>query len=105
MEAAYAGASGSGVRLDSEPISTISPRLRRALGFFYWAAQYANGMSLVDIAKNFFNSAEAVAARPQGQSLSDMVSHEYTDVLEHRTLMLTRWRNRNVGRSSNTGLA
>ena len=25
--------------------------------------------------------------------------------LEHRTLMLTRWRNRNVGRSSSTGLA
>ena len=25
--------------------------------------------------------------------------------LEHRTLMLTRWRNRNVGRSSNIGLA
>jgi hypothetical protein len=25
--------------------------------------------------------------------------------LEHRTLMLTHWRNRNVGRSSNIGLA
>ena len=28
-----------------------------------------------------------------------------TPALEHRTLMLTHWRNRNVGRSSNIGLA
>jgi Ca2+-binding RTX toxin-like protein len=52
-----------------------------ALGLDYWASQLGDGMSLGDIAKNFFNSAEAAAARSPGQSLSDMVSHAYTDIL------------------------
>ena len=52
-----------------------------ALGLDYWASQLGDGMSIGDIAKNFFNSTEAVVSRPQGQSLSDMVSHAYTDIL------------------------
>jgi len=56
-------------------------RAPEALGLDFWASQLGDGMSLNDIAKTFFNSGEATAARPPGQSLSDMVSHAYTDIL------------------------
>lgn len=52
-----------------------------AVGLAYWASQLG-GMSLSDIAKSFFASAEAAALRPQGQSLTDMVSDAYTNILD-----------------------
>jgi hypothetical protein len=54
-----------------------------ALGLDYWASALSNGMSLVDIAKSFDASAEGVANQHQGQSLSDIVTSAYTDIL-HR---------------------
>jgi hypothetical protein len=54
-----------------------------ALGLDYWASALSNGVSLADIAKSFSASAEAVANQVQGQSLSEIVSSAYTDIL-HR---------------------
>jgi len=52
-----------------------------ALGLDQWADALSNGMSLADIAHSFY--AEAVANQPPGQSLSEIVSSAYTDIL-HR---------------------
>jgi beta-glucanase (GH16 family) len=52
-----------------------------SLGLYYWAGRLSDGMSLNDLAANFFNSDEAAAARPHGQSAGEFVSTAYADIL------------------------
>lgn len=52
-----------------------------ALGLFYWAAQVHEGLSITDLAKQFFASGESQALRPQGQSTTEFVSSSYTEIL------------------------
>jgi uncharacterized protein YjiK len=53
-----------------------------ALGLDYWASRLSDGMSLSDIAKSFFASAEAVTTRPAGQSFTALVTSAYNDILD-----------------------
>jgi len=53
-----------------------------ALGLAYWASRLGDGLSLKDIAESFFTSAEANGIRPPGQTLTEMVSHAYSDVFD-----------------------
>lgn len=57
-------------------------RAADAPGLLYWGKEVSRGTSLTDIAKSFAASPEAAAARPQGQSVTDMVSEAYTKILE-----------------------
>lgn len=57
-------------------------RVPDALGLVYWASRLSDGMSMGDMAKSFFSSAEAISARPQGQTLPEMVSNAYSDILD-----------------------
>ena len=52
-----------------------------ALGLAYWAAQLSDGMSLTDIAKAFYSSAEASALRPAEQTATALVSDAYASLL------------------------
>lgn len=52
-----------------------------ATGLHYWVARSGEGMSLADIAKSFFNSAEAVAHRPVTHGAGELVTAAYQDVL------------------------
>jgi hypothetical protein len=52
-----------------------------ATGLHYWVARFGEGMSLADIAKSFYNSAEAVSLRPVTHSASELVTAAYQDVL------------------------
>jgi uncharacterized protein YjiK len=53
-----------------------------ALGLDYWASRLGDGMSLTDIAKSFFASAEATTTRPAGQSFTALVTSAYNDILD-----------------------
>jgi aryl-alcohol dehydrogenase-like predicted oxidoreductase len=62
--------------------------------------------NLTEFAERFVISHPSVSTMLVGYSTLDPLPHtSLLQILEHRTLMLTRWRNRNVGRSSNIGLA
>jgi beta-glucanase (GH16 family) len=53
-----------------------------ALGLYYWADRLSDGMNLNDMADAFYTSAEATAARPEGQSVSEIVSAAYAHILD-----------------------
>lgn len=66
------------------PIDLYNAYLHRApdaVGISYWASRLSDGMTLNDIAKSFFASAEAAAARDPGQSFTALVTSAYNDVL------------------------
>jgi hypothetical protein len=64
-----------------ELYSAYLDRAPDALGLSYWASRYADGMSLNDIAKNFYNSAEALANGPHPMTPSALVALAYQTVL------------------------
>lgn len=52
-----------------------------AIGLAYWVARLADGMSLSDIAKSFYSSAEGSALRPVAPSTAALVADAYASVL------------------------
>jgi hypothetical protein len=52
-----------------------------AMGLHYWVARSGEGMSLGDIAKSFYLSAEAVAHRPVTHGAGELVTAAYQDAL------------------------
>ena len=66
-----------------------------AMGLDFWASKLKDGMSLQDIAKSFFGSAEASAFYPAGQSTQAFVTSVYNNVLgrEPDTGGLSYWVN------------
>ena len=52
-----------------------------ALGLAYWAGRLSEGMSLNDIAKSFYSSAEGLALRPVTPSNAALVADAYATIL------------------------
>ena len=52
-----------------------------ALGLFFWATAYANGVSLEDMAAGFINQAETKAAYPEGTTNLEFATIVYGNVL------------------------
>ena len=52
-----------------------------AIGLHYWAGRVVDGMDLGEVARNFYNSAEAIARRPAEQSASELIDQAYHYVL------------------------
>jgi len=53
-----------------------------ALGLAYWVARLGDGMSLTDIAKSFYSSAEGSALRPVTPTNAALVGDAYTKILD-----------------------
>jgi hypothetical protein len=53
-----------------------------ALGLAYWVARLSDGMSLTDIAKSFYSSAEGSALRPVTPSNAALVADAYASILD-----------------------
>ena len=62
-----------------ELYSAYLDRAPDATGLHYWTAQFGAGASLAEIARSFYNSAEAVAHRPVTHGAGEQVAAAYQD--------------------------
>lgn len=52
-----------------------------AVGLFYWASRFSDGMTLQEVARSFFVQPETIAAYAAGQSTTEFVAKVYDNVL------------------------